>query len=253
MKIDFLGIPIDDYTMKETIYQINQFIKENKRISQASINAGKVVLMKKDQDLYNSVISSNIINADGQSVIWASHFLGKHLPERVAGCDLMQELVKLAYEKKYKCFFLGASDVVLKKMIDSYVLIYGSDLIAGYQNGYFSKNEEPSIAKQIADSGAQLLFVGINSPKKEYFLFENRELLQKINFTMGVGGSFDIIAGVTKRAPLWLQKIGLEWFYRFLQEPGRMWRRYLFGNAIFIYLVLKEKFKRARVKYLICH
>ncbi len=244
MKIDFLGIPIDDFTMKETIFQIDQYIKENKRISQVSINAGKIVLIQKDKVLYESVISSNIISPDGQSIIWAGHFLGKHFPERVAGCDLMQELVKLAFEKKYKCFFLGASEVVLNKMIDLYNHIYGPDIIAGYRNGYFSKDEEPSVAKQIADSGAQLLFVGVNSPKKEYFLLEHRELLQKVNFTMGVGGSFDIIAGVTKRAPLWLQNIGLEWFYRLLQEPRRMWRRYLIGNLLFIDLVIKEKFKK---------
>jgi N-acetylglucosaminyldiphosphoundecaprenol N-acetyl-beta-D-mannosaminyltransferase len=230
--------------MEETIYLIDKAIKENKRIRQVSINAGKVVSIQKDKELYNSVVSCDIISPDGQSIVWASLFLGKHLPCRVAGCDLMQELVKLASENKYKCFFFGAKEDVIKKVVDQYKCLYGPDIIAGYRNGYFTKSEEPLIAKQIVDSGAQLLFVAIVSPKKENFLCTYSEILKNVNFTMGVGGSFDVIAGVTRRAPKWMQSIGLEWFYRFLQEPRRMWRRYFIGNSKFIYLVFKEKFKR---------
>ena len=246
MKIDLLGIPVDSLTMAETIDRIDKAIKENKRIRQVSINAGKMVLIHEDKELYNSVVSCDIISPDGQSIIWAGHFLGKHLPGRVAGCDLMQELVKLAYKNKYKCFFFGATEVVIKKVVDLYNHQYGPDIIAGYRNGYFTKTEGPLIARQIVDSGAQLLFVAIVSPIKENFLCEHAEILKKVNFTMGVGGSFDIIAGVTKRAPKWMQNMGMEWFYRFLQEPRRMWFRYLVGNSKFIYLVIREKFKRAK-------
>jgi len=247
MKTDLLGISIDSLTMEETINRIQKAIEENARIRQVSINAGKLVLMVKNKELYNSVVSSDIISADGQSIVWASRFLGKHLPGRVAGCDLMQELVKLAYENKYKCYFFGAREGVIRKVVDQYNSLYSPDIIAGYRNGYFDKNEEPLIAKQIADSGAQLLFVALNSPAKENFLAENGEVLKKINFTMGVGGTFDIIAGITKRAPRWMQKIGMEWFYRFLQEPRRMWKRYLVGNSKFIFLIIKEKLKRRNV------
>lgn len=246
MKTDFLGIPIDTLTMEETVARIALAIRENKNIRQVSVNAGKMVLIQNDKELYNSVVSCDIISPDGQSIVWASRFLGKHLPGRVAGCDLMQELVKLAYENKYKCFFFGAKEVVIKKVVDTYNRLYGPDIIAGYRNGYFTKTEEPLITKQIVDSGAQLLFVGIVSPTKENFLSEHNNILKKVNFTMGVGGTFDIIAGVTKRAPKWMQNYGLEWFYRFLLEPRRMWRRYLVGNSTFIYLVLREKFKRVK-------
>jgi N-acetylglucosaminyldiphosphoundecaprenol N-acetyl-beta-D-mannosaminyltransferase len=244
MKKDILGILLDDLTMQETIDLINKSIKEDASIRQVSINAGKMVLIHKNKELYNSVVSCDIISPDGQSIVWAGRFLGKHLHNRVAGCDLMQELVKLANENKYKCFFFGAKEVVIKKMVDLYSHKYGPDIIAGYRNGYFSKIEEPLIARQIVDSGAQLLFVALNSPTKENFLYEHAEILKKVNFTMGVGGTFDIVAGFTKRAPYWIQKIGMEWFYRFLQEPRRMWRRYLIGNSKFIYYVIKDKFKR---------
>ena len=243
MRIDFLGIPVDALTMSETIGLIDKAIEQNRQINHVVINAGKVVLMQNDRELHKSVVSSDIINADGQSIVWAANFLGKKIPERVAGVDLMQELVKLSFKKKYKCFFFGAKEEVVKKVVETYSQMYTPEIIAGYRNGYFTKEEEPLIAKQIAESSTQLLFVAITSPKKENFLFEHKGILKGVNFSMGVGGTFDVIAGVTKRAPRWMQNIGMEWFYRFLQEPDRMWRRYLIGNSKFIWLVIKERIR----------
>jgi N-acetylglucosaminyldiphosphoundecaprenol N-acetyl-beta-D-mannosaminyltransferase len=243
MKIDFMNIPVDALTMQETINKIDEAIQNNQKINHVVINAGKVVAMQKDSQLFKSVVTCDLISADGQSIVWAARFLGKHLPCRVAGIDLMQELVNLAYKKKYKCFFFGAQEEVVKNVADFYTNQYGSEILAGYRNGYFTKEEEPLIAQQIRDSSAQLLFVAISSPKKENFLYEYKDILSKVNFTMGVGGSFDVISGKTKRAPKWMQKIGMEWFYRFAQEPKRMWRRYIIGNFKFIWLVLKEKIK----------
>lgn len=243
MKIDFLGIPVDSLTMSETITLIDDAIRQNKRINHVVINAGKVVSMQTDKQLFESVVSCDVINADGQSIVWAARFLGKKLPERVAGADLMQHLVHLAAQKGYKCFFLGAKEKVVKKVVDIYIEKYGSFVIAGYRNGYFPKEEGLEVAKQIAESGAQLLFVAITSPRKENFMYEYRDVLSNVNFTMGVGGTFDVISGFTKRAPVWMQKIGLEWFYRLIQEPRRMWYRYLVGNSKFIWAVLKEKVK----------
>ncbi len=243
MKIDFLGIPVDSLTMEETISRIDEAIQRNENINHVVINAGKVVSMSKDKELFNSVLSCDIISADGLSIVWAARFLGKKLPGRVAGIDLMQELVRLADNREYKCFFFGAKEDVVKKVAATYSQQYNSKIIAGYRNGYFTEAEEPEIAKQIAESGAQLLFVAITSPKKEIFLYKYKNVLKKINFTMGVGGTFDIIAGVTKRAPTWVQNIGMEWFFRLAQEPRRMWKRYLVGNTRFIYLIMKERIR----------
>lgn len=243
-RINFINIPIDALTMQETIDRIDLAIKNDYHLNHVAVNAAKVVLMQKDRDLFNKVVSCDIINADGQSIVWASRFLGKKIPERVAGADLMQELVKLAYKNKYKCFFFGAREEVVNKLVDYYTKEYGPEIIAGYRNGYYSEDEALSIAETIAVRGTQILFVAISSPKKENFLYEHREILNKVNFTMGVGGTFDVITGFTKRAPEWVQNLGMEWFYRFLQEPGRMWKRYLYGNMRFIWLVMKEKFKQ---------
>lgn len=241
MKIDFLGIPVDSLTMQETVNRIDEAIQSNEQINHVVINAYKVVSMLKDKELFNSVVSCDIINADGQGIVWAIRFLGKKIPGRVAGVDLMEELVRLAYKRKYKCYFFGANEDVVKKVVETYTRRYDSEIIAGYRNGYFTEAEEPEIARQIAESGARLLFVAITSPKKENFLYKYKNILHGINFTMGVGGTFDVIAGVTRRAPKWVQRIGLEWFFRFVQEPRRLWRRYLLGNPQFILLIIKER------------
>jgi N-acetylglucosaminyldiphosphoundecaprenol N-acetyl-beta-D-mannosaminyltransferase len=230
--------------MQETLDLVDESIQNGEYIHHSVVNAGKIVLMHDDVKLRKSVNSADIINADGQAVIWASKLLGKPLKERVAGIDLMENLVELAHQKNYKIYCLGAKEEVVSKVVSHYKEKYSPKIIAGYRNGYFTKEEEPKIAKEIAESGANILFVAITSPKKENFLYENRETLKVVNFIMGVGGSFDVVSGLVKRAPSWMQRSGLEWFYRLIQEPKRMWKRYLIGNSKFIFLILKEKFKK---------
>ena len=237
-----LGTPIDNLTMSETLDNIAMAIENSRHLHHTVVNAGKIVSMQKDPQLRESVVNADIINADGQGVVWASKVLGKPLKERVAGIDLMEGLVGLASRNHYKVFFFGAKEDIVRSVVEHYSQIYSPDIIAGYRNGYFKKEEEPAIARQIADSGANILFVAISSPTKENFLYQNREVLQRVNFTMGVGGSFDVVSGLVKRAPMWMQKAGLEWLYRVYQEPKRMFKRYLVGNARFLALVLKYKF-----------
>lgn len=231
---------IHNLSMEETLDIIIKSIQKGKQLHHVVVNAGKIVAMQEDDELKQSVNSSDIINADGQAVVWASKLLGKPLKERVAGIDLMENLVKLSAKNNYKIYLLGAKEEVVSKVVKIYEKQHSKNLIAGYRNGYFNKDEEDQIAQDIANSGANLLFVAISSPKKENFLYQHRSKLAKLNFIMGVGGSFDVIAGKTKRAPLWMQNIGLEWFYRFIQEPKRMWKRYLIGNTKFIFLTIKS-------------
>lgn len=242
-RITICDIPVDVLTMRQTIDRINDAIIARESIHHVVINAVKVANAQKDKHLKDSIINCDIINADGQGIVWASQLLKKPLPERVAGIDLMEELVKLASERGYRLFFLGAKEEIVKSVVDIYSRKYNGNIIAGYRSGYFKIEEEPVIAQQIADSKADILFVAMSSPKKEIFLNTYKHLI-KTPFIMGVGGSFDVVSGFVKRAPKWMQNSGLEWLYRTLQEPRRMWKRYLFGNSIFIYLVLKEKIKQ---------
>ncbi|GAA0872769.1 exopolysaccharide biosynthesis glycosyltransferase VpsK [Gangjinia marincola] len=232
--------------MQETLEMVQKAIEEKKQLHHVVVNAGKIVQMQNDYELKESVNSSDIINADGQAVVWASRYLGKPLKERVAGIDLMINLVEYASKKNYKIYLLGAKEEVVKTVVNLYKKNYGDHIIAGYRNGYFKKDEQIQIAKEISESGANMLFVAISSPMKENFLYDYRDQLKAVNFIMGVGGSFDVISGKVKRAPRWMQKAGLEWLFRFLQEPRRMWKRYLVGNTKFIWMVMKEKMRQVK-------
>jgi len=244
-KIELFGCPIHSLTMQQTLDHIDQSIQQRKLLQHVVVNAAKLAKMQSDPMLRESVINSDLINADGQAVVWAAKILGKPLPERVAGIDLMENLVELANRRHYRIFFFGAKEEIVKKVVDKYSQAYSPDIIAGYRNGYYSKEQEPEIAQQIADSKADILFVAITSPKKEIFINTYKDII-KTPFIMGVGGSFDVVSGMTKRAPKWMQRSGLEWLYRVMQEPGRMWKRYLITNTQFIGLVIKHKLRSAK-------
>jgi N-acetylglucosaminyldiphosphoundecaprenol N-acetyl-beta-D-mannosaminyltransferase len=239
-RVNILQTPIDALTMEETLEVIDAGISNQRMLRHACVNAAVLIAMQKDPMLKKSITSCDIINADGKSVVWASRFLGKPLPERVAGPDLMHEVVKLASRKGYRIFLLGAREEVVKNVAAVYGSLFSPDIVSGYHNGYFGKEDEPALVRQIADSRSHILFVAMTSPKKELFLEKYAEQL-RVPFVMGVGGAFDIVAGLIKRAPVWMQRSGLEWLYRLVQEPRRMWKRYLVTNSLFIYSVLREK------------
>jgi N-acetylglucosaminyldiphosphoundecaprenol N-acetyl-beta-D-mannosaminyltransferase len=247
-KVNFLGIPVDAITMQETLNLIVGAIISKKQIHHTVINAGKVVSMLDDKELAKSVIEADLINADGQSIVWAANFLGISIPERVAGIDLMENLVELSFKNNYKCFFFGAKNKVVKEIVRKYSVLYCESIIAGFRNGFYQKKNERQIVDQIIQSNANILFVAITSPKKEIFLNKYKEELKNINLIMGVGGSFDVISGQVSRAPIIMRKYGLEWFFRFLQEPSRMWKRYFYGNSIFLFIVFREYFKIVMMK-----
>ncbi len=240
--IKLFGINIAKLTMGETLSLVQESIEEGHQVHHSVVNAGKIVAMQQNFELKKSVIQADLINADGMAVVWASKICGVSLPERVTGIDLMINLVELAHKEGYSCYFLGAKEEVVKRVVDIYKEKYSSKVIAGYRNGYFTEEESPEIAAEIAVSGANILFVAITSPKKEIFLNQNKKILGGVNMIMGVGGSFDVVAGKVKRAPVWMQKVGLEWFYRFIQEPKRMAKRYFVGNYKFFKLTFKEAF-----------
>ncbi|NHE55558.1 WecB/TagA/CpsF family glycosyltransferase [Cyclobacterium plantarum] len=244
-RIQICNVPVDALTMEQTIELIDKSIERKESLHHVVVNAAKLVNAQKDLELRASIVDCDIINADGQSIVWAARYLKEYLPERVAGIDLMENLVGLAHKKKYKVFFLGAKEEVVAKVVQIYGKKYNQDIIAGFRNGYFGKEEELEIAHQIRDSSPDILFVAMSSPKKEIFLNKYKDEMQ-VPFIMGVGGSFDVVSGKIKRAPVWMQDIGLEWFFRTLQEPGRMWKRYLTTNIAFVTLLFRERRKLSK-------
>lgn len=236
--ITFANTSMHSLSMQGTLEFISNRIEENKFTQHTVINVAKFVNMQSDLSLRKAVTSCDIINIDGTGLLWGARLFGNDIPERVAGIDLFQELLKLSEKQEYPVFFLGAKENVLKEMLIKIKEKHPDLKIAGYNHGYFWDNEQEVVDK-IKNSGAYLLFVAISSPKKEIFINTWKDKLS-VRFVMGVGGSFDVLAGKVKRAPVFMQKIGLEWFYRFLQEPRRMWKRYLVTNTKFVWLILKE-------------
>jgi len=241
-RVLIMGCAIDCLDMDETLAHIEQFVKKDTPRQHVVVNVAKIIEMQKNPHLREIIATCDLINADGMPIVWASKLLGNPLPCRVAGVDLFQNLVKVCAEKGYRPFFFGAREWVVKKLVDEFNKRYPQLEVAGYRNGYYSQEEEHGIAEIIRNSKADMLFVGFSSPMKEKFLKLWMSAMQ-VPFSMGVGGSFDIIAGRTKRAPVWMQQCGMEWFCRILQEPGRMWKRYAKTNPVFVWLVVREYFK----------
>lgn len=247
-RISLLNTYYHNLSMAETLDAVRNAISNGHQIHHSVINAAKVVALQKDKSLRTSVNDADIINIDGQAVLWAAKLLNKPIKEKVSGIDLMDRLVALAYQEGYTIYLLGAKEAVLTKVVDIYRKKYNDQLIAGYRNGYFSKEEEIDVFRDIEEKKPNILFIAISTPKKENLLFTYKNQIKSVNLIMGVGGSFDVIAGYTKRAPVWMQNLGLEWFYRLIQEPRRMWRRYLVGNTKFIFLIFREKLVKGKTK-----
>jgi len=239
--VTLFGIPVQSVTMKQVLEDVHQVIKENKYLDIGVVNAAKVVNMYRNDELYEAVMSSDVIYADGAAVVWASKLIRRPLPERVAGIDLMWELLKQGNDHHYRVFLFGAKEAVSQKVEQIIKETFPNVVIAGRLNGYYEECDEPKIAETIAAANADLLFVAMTSPKKEKFMAKWSDTI-KVHVVHGVGGSFDVVSGEVERAPERWQKLGLEWLYRVKQEPGRLWKRYLITNTLFIWMLMKEMF-----------
>lgn len=242
-RIELMNTSIDVLNMDETVSLAEEYVKQKEPLHLVGVNADKINEINRNEEMKKIVNSCGVINADGASVVLASRFLKKPLPERVAGIDLMDRLVQLSAEKDYRVYLLGARPEVVSQTAEVLCRKYPSLTICGIHDGYFKKEDWPAVSQEIKDLHPDFVFVGISSPLKEYLV----EYLQNDGNNavfMGVGGSFDVISGNIPRAPEWMQKANLEWLFRMMQEPKRLFKRYLVGNTEFIFSVLKEKAKR---------
>ncbi|MFT6984890.1 MAG: N-acetylglucosaminyldiphosphoundecaprenol N-acetyl-beta-D-mannosaminyltransferase [Psychromonas sp.] len=235
------GIKVHVLSSSQALDNVDSAIKNRQSLHIGMLNAAKIVNMKRNPALGEDVRSSNMILADGSAVVMASKILRKTLPERVAGIDLMHGILSRGNKEGYRIFCLGATPEISAKTESEIRKQYPGVIIAGTQHGYFSDSEEATVAQQIADSNADVLFVAITSPKKEQFMARWNKTM-RVPVVHGVGGSFDVLAGKVQRAPLIWQKYGMEWLYRVVQEPGRLWKRYLITNTLFLGMLAKELF-----------
>jgi N-acetylglucosaminyldiphosphoundecaprenol N-acetyl-beta-D-mannosaminyltransferase len=233
------GLYIDPLRMDDAVERCRAALETRKPIMLGVLNAAKVVNLHRDRVLRDSLLACDLLLADGQSVVWASRLLRHPLPERVAGIDIFEQLLVLAHREGRSVYLLGAKPSVLEVLLWRIEQRWPGLRIAGSHDGYFSDAEATGIAAEIRASGADMLFLGMGSPKKEIFLASYGATLG-VPVLHGVGGSFDVLSGLMRRAPLRWQRMGMEWGYRLLQEPRRMWRRYLVTNTKFLLLILRE-------------
>jgi N-acetylglucosaminyldiphosphoundecaprenol N-acetyl-beta-D-mannosaminyltransferase len=227
---------MDPMTLEETVREIDGRLDRGQFTQHVVVNVAKVVAMQTNQELSQAVNACDIINIDGAGVVIAARWLGFDIPERVAGIDLFERLLLYAEARNKTVFFLGATPPVIEETVRVVTERYPNLEVAGFHHGYFWDNES-SVVRQIRESGADLLFVGIASPMKERFI-ERWKAELGVGFAMGVGGTFDVVSGKVRRAPRWMQRAGLEWLFRVIQEPKRMWKRYLFTNARFAWMFI---------------
>jgi N-acetylglucosaminyldiphosphoundecaprenol N-acetyl-beta-D-mannosaminyltransferase len=238
MRIELFGTPIDALSFEDTVCRARSAMRARSPMVLTPLNVATLVEMRNNPGLRHDVLSSDIISADGMGIVLASRLSGLPLRERVTGIDLMMALLAVCAREGLRPFFLGATDEVVQRAAMEARKKFPGLNLAGIHHGYFGPGGEDDVIAKIRATKADCLFVGMPTPGKERFIHEKRRALN-IPFVMGVGGSFDILAGKFRRAPLWMQANGLEWAYRVYQEPRRLAWRYTRTNAVFAYLLFQ--------------
>ncbi len=243
-RTDFLGCPIDSTTLPETVERCVAWCRDDAptRIL-ITVNVAILMMMRKDPALRAACRAGDMIVPDGMPVVWASRLVGHPLAGRVAGVDLMQALLERGDRERLKVYFLGARQHVLDRLKALCATRYPGLIVAGARNGYFSEEEHEDVVRDIRESGADILFIGMPTPFKEVWAQRHRDALG-VSLVLGVGGSFDVLAGFVRRAPLWMQRSGTEWLWRLLMEPRKMWRRYLVTNSQFFVALARELWRQ---------
>ncbi|MGX1793242.1 WecB/TagA/CpsF family glycosyltransferase [Microbacterium sp. NPDC055312] len=226
--------------MSATLGLAEQYIESGQFAHLMGVNADKLLQIRAMPWMADVVERSEVVNADGASMVLAAKWLGVNVPERVAGIDLMQHLCALAVERQYSIFLLGARPDVVHGARQNLESQYAGIRIVGARDGYFEEGEYPQVAQMLRALKPDIVFVGVTSPKKEQLIeFFRRENISSV--FMGVGGSFDVISGLIPRAPAWMQRTHLEWLFRMLREPRRLGKRYIIGNIRFLIMLTTAK------------
>lgn len=246
-RINICGIEIDNISMQETVDAIELLIQKDKKASVVTPNIDHIIKLQQDSKFIKAYKNASLVLVDGVPIIWASKFLGTPLKERINGTDLFELLCKIAADRGYKLFFLGgrsgaalkASKVLRKRHLGIEIVgVYSPPF--GFEN---DKKENDKIIKMIKNSKPDILFVGLGAPKQEIWIYKHKAEYN-VPVSIGIGVSFELVAGVIKRAPLWMQKRGLEWFWRLIMEPKKLCKRYLIDDIKFFWLVFMQKLNK---------
>ena len=243
-RITICKTKIDNISIKECLIKVDQLVSEREPSCVVTPNVDHIVRLHNDEEFRNIYRDASLVLADGMPLMWAGKFLGAPIKEKVSGSDLLPRICEEAPRRGWKLFFIGGRPGAADKAKEIMEQKYPSIQIVGTlcPDFGFEKDLEQNkqIIKVIKKAKPDILFVGLGSPKQEKWINDNKDLYQA-PVSAGIGVTFEFIAGMVKRAPVWMQKSGLEWFWRLIQEPSRLWKRYLIDDPIFFWLVFKQK------------
>ena len=243
-KVRFLNADYDPLTLAQTVDGVFRHIEAGTRGWLCTVNVSILMMMRSDQRLQSFVDRAALVVADGQPIVWCAPWFGPSLPERVTGVDLVDAICKRAEHDGKRIYLLGATTEIVSKLAQRLRQRHPT-LSVDFADGYFTKEAAEERADCIRAAGTDILFVGMGVPRQENFIEVQWDRLG-VGMAIGVGGSFDVLAGLRSRAPAWVQTIGMEWFYRLIQEPRRLFVRYLVTNSQFVWLVFSALFKKSR-------
>ena len=237
-----LDVPVVPYTMDEAVTKLTQDTLRQKRNFVVTANA-EIIMMAQDDKEYKTLLAetADLILPDGAGTVWAGNYLGYTIPERVAGYDLYLRLLEEAAKNNIPVYFFGGKPGIAEEAAEEGKRRWPGLKMAGCRNGYFSAEEEPEIIEDINRSGAVMLFAALGAPKQEKWLAKYRDQLKPC-LLMGIGGSFDVLAGKVQRAPKWMQDAKLEWLFRLMKQPSRFGR--MLALPKFVFAVRNEKGKK---------
>lgn len=240
---ELMNVRIDNVDMKTAVYKIEELIRNSNNAYVVTPNVDHIIKLQTDIEFKEIYNNADLVLADGMPLIWASKILKKSLKEKVSGSDIFPKLCQYVANKGYAVFFLGAAPGVVDKAAEKLKQKYpGLKVVGIYSPSYgFEKNTEEcnKIISMIKNAKPDILFVGVGAPKQEKWIYKYKDQYN-VPVSIGIGTSFDFVAGTIKRAPVWMQKCGLEWFYRFCKEPRRLFKRYFVHDMKFIKLLIRE-------------
>lgn len=242
-KFDILGAHISATNMGEVRDFINNVIKDSKKIYISTCPVNTIMDCQDNREAMQSINAADLAVPDGMPVAWIGKIKGFRNIGKVSGTDLMLEICKLSEKKGFKNYFYGSTPQALASLKRQLKISFPALAIAGMHSPvFYGPVQEDRIAGDIGNinkSDTDVLWIGLGSPKQDIWMFKYRGKLN-VPVIIGVGAAFDFISSLKKRAPIWMQRSGLEWLFRFLQEPKRLWRRYLINNTLFILFILKD-------------
>lgn len=239
MKTEILGIPVDALTLREAAGKLEHYIREGVPRLVVTANPEIIMLARKDAEFRQILAGADMITADGIGVVVAARLLGRPLKDRVTGIDLSRELFRAACRHGYRVYLLGAKPGVAEQAAHNLAGDFPGLRIVGCHDGYFS--DDGPVVADIRAKGPDILLVALGMGKQEKWIWRHRKELG-VPVSIGVGGSLDVYAGIARRAPRWVQKMGLEWLYRLLREPSRFGRMLVL--PYFLMLVIFESMKQ---------